>query len=143
MPKTPELNGLAERKNRTIMERVRSMLAHAKLPNTFWAEALSTTMYVINRSPSVPLDGDVPRRRSTRTIIPMLYSSCPRKKEKEEIYIDIIMDAQMGSALPSEKLDGNNFASWEYKMHQYLVGHVINPAQRLSNTQHGSNPQAV
>ena len=28
----------------------------------------------------------------------------------------------MGSALPSEKLDRNNFASWEYKMHQYLVG---------------------
>ena len=27
----------------------------------------------------------------------------------------------MGSALPTEKLDRNNFASWEYKMHQYLV----------------------
>ena len=34
------------------------MLAHAKLPKTFWAEALSTTTYVINRSPSMPLDGD-------------------------------------------------------------------------------------
>ena len=33
--KMPELNGLAERMNRTIMERVRSMLAHAKLPKTF------------------------------------------------------------------------------------------------------------
>ena len=32
------------------------MLAHAKLPKTFWAEALSTTTYVINRSPSSPLD---------------------------------------------------------------------------------------
>ena len=28
----------------------------------------------------------------------------------------------MGSSLPSEKLDRNNFASWEPKMHQYLVG---------------------
>ena len=46
---------LAERMNRTIMERVRSMLAHAKLPKTFWAEALSTTTYVINRSPLVAL----------------------------------------------------------------------------------------
>ena len=34
------------------------MLAHAKLPKKFWAEALSTATYVINRSPSVPLDGD-------------------------------------------------------------------------------------
>ena len=34
------------------------------------------------------------------------------------------MNTQMGSALPREKLDRNNFASWEYKMHlvQYLVG---------------------
>ena len=32
------------------------------------------------------------------------------------------MNTQMGSALPSEKLDRNNFASWEYNMHQYLVG---------------------
>ena len=31
------------------------------------------------------------------------------------------MNTQMGSALPTEKLDRNNFASWEYKMHQYLV----------------------
>ena len=62
MPKTPKLNGLAERMNRTIMERVRSMLAHAKLPKTFWAKALSTTTYVINRSPFVPLDGDTPQK---------------------------------------------------------------------------------
>ena len=55
-----ELNGLAERMNRTIMERVRSMLALAKLPKKFWAEALSTATYVINRSPSVPLEGDMP-----------------------------------------------------------------------------------
>ena len=32
------------------------------------------------------------------------------------------MNTQMGSALPTEKLDRNNFASCEYMMHQYLVG---------------------
>ena len=47
MPKTLELNGLGKRMIRTIMERVRSILAHAKLPKTFWAEALSTATYVI------------------------------------------------------------------------------------------------
>ena len=57
MPKTPELNGLAKRMNRTIMERVRIMLAHARLFKMFWVEAL-----MINRSPSVPLDGDIPQR---------------------------------------------------------------------------------
>ena len=34
-PKTPQLNGLAERMNRTLMERVRSLLSHLKLPKTF------------------------------------------------------------------------------------------------------------
>ena len=38
------------------------MLAHAKLSKTFWAEALMTTVYMINRSPSTPLDRDIPQR---------------------------------------------------------------------------------
>ena len=58
----PKLNRLAEGMNRTIMEMVRSMHTHAKLSKTFWAEALMTTMYVINRSPSAPLDGNIPQR---------------------------------------------------------------------------------
>ena len=62
VPKTPELNGLDERMNQTIMERVRSMLAQAKLPKTFWVEALSTVTYMINRSPSIPLEGDSPQK---------------------------------------------------------------------------------
>ena len=62
MSKTPELNGLAERMNQTIMERVRSMLAHAKLQKMFWVEAPMTTTYVIYRSPVVPLDDDIPQR---------------------------------------------------------------------------------
>ena len=32
------------------------------------------------------------------------------------------MNTQMSNSLHSEKLDHNNFSSWEYKMHQYLVG---------------------
>ena len=33
------------------------------------------------------------------------------------------MDRGMASSLPTEKLDRNNYASWSYKMHQYLLGH--------------------
>ena len=39
-----------------------TILIHAKLLKTFWVEALMTIVYVINRSPSTPLDGDVPPR---------------------------------------------------------------------------------
>ena len=38
------------------------MLSKAKLRNSFWAEALNTVTYVINLSPVVALDGDVPNR---------------------------------------------------------------------------------
>ena len=61
VPKTLELNGLAERMNQTIMERVRSM-SHAKFPKSYWAKAMLMIVYLINKSPSVPLKGDVPKR---------------------------------------------------------------------------------
>ena len=48
---SPEQNGAAERLNRTLMEKVRSMLAASKLPKNLWAEALATANYVRNRSP--------------------------------------------------------------------------------------------
>ncbi|GJS93172.1 putative ribonuclease H-like domain-containing protein [Tanacetum coccineum] len=42
-------NGVAERRNRTLIKAARTMLADSKLPTTFWAEAVSTTCYVQNR----------------------------------------------------------------------------------------------
>ncbi|GJY51475.1 ribonuclease H-like domain-containing protein [Tanacetum coccineum] len=42
-------NGVAERKNRTLIEAARTMLADSKLPTTFWAEAVNTACYVQNR----------------------------------------------------------------------------------------------
>nr|GFB52584.1 retrovirus-related Pol polyprotein from transposon TNT 1-94 [Tanacetum cinerariifolium] len=47
--KTPQQNGVAERRNRTLIEAARTMLADAKLPVTFWAEAVNTACYVQNR----------------------------------------------------------------------------------------------
>ncbi|GJY46279.1 putative ribonuclease H-like domain-containing protein [Tanacetum coccineum] len=47
--RTPQQNGVAERKNRTLIEAARTMPAYSFLPNTFLAEAVSTTCYVLNR----------------------------------------------------------------------------------------------
>ena len=55
IPKTPEQNGVAERMNRTLVEAVRSMLTDAKLSHSFWAEAVSTAVYLKNRSPTKAL----------------------------------------------------------------------------------------
>ncbi|XP_059664229.1 early nodulin-like protein 18 [Cornus florida] len=46
--------------NRTLTERARSMRIHSGLPKQFWAEAVNTTSYLINRGPSVPLKHRIP-----------------------------------------------------------------------------------
>ncbi|KAK3030615.1 hypothetical protein RJ639_039975 [Escallonia herrerae] len=58
--RTPQENGLAERMNRTIMERVRCMRIHADLPLQFWAAAVDTAVYLINKSPASALNGGIP-----------------------------------------------------------------------------------
>ncbi|GJT35624.1 putative ribonuclease H-like domain-containing protein [Tanacetum coccineum] len=47
--RTPQQNRVAERKNRTLIEAARTMLADSKLPTMFWTEAVSTACYVLNR----------------------------------------------------------------------------------------------
>ncbi|GJZ64631.1 putative ribonuclease H-like domain-containing protein [Tanacetum coccineum] len=47
--RTPQQNGVAERRNRTLIEAARTMLADSKLPTTFWAEVVNTACYVQNR----------------------------------------------------------------------------------------------
>ncbi|KAJ9546528.1 hypothetical protein OSB04_019071 [Centaurea solstitialis] len=48
--RTPQQNGVAERRNRTLIEAARSMLSEANLATQFWAEAVSTACYTQNRS---------------------------------------------------------------------------------------------
>ncbi|XP_042983356.1 uncharacterized protein LOC122312767, partial [Carya illinoinensis] len=48
-PRTPQQNGVVERKNRSLQEMARTMLNENNLPSYFWAEAVSTACYVINR----------------------------------------------------------------------------------------------
>ena len=48
---TPQQNGIAERKYRTIMDMARRMLAAKHLPNEYWGEAVTTIVYIMNRCP--------------------------------------------------------------------------------------------
>ncbi|GFS67038.1 retrovirus-related Pol polyprotein from transposon TNT 1-94 [Trichonephila clavipes] len=50
MPYTPPQNGAAERENRTIVECARSIIYAANLPLKLWAEAVNTSVYVLNRT---------------------------------------------------------------------------------------------
>ena len=52
MPGTPQQNGVVERRNRTLMEMVRSMMSYSSVPILLWGEALKTAMYILNRVPT-------------------------------------------------------------------------------------------
>ncbi|KAL4573354.1 hypothetical protein LXL04_020157 [Taraxacum kok-saghyz] len=51
-PRTPQLNGVAERRNQTLLDIVRSMMSRASLPITFWWYALETAAHILNRVPT-------------------------------------------------------------------------------------------
>nr|GEV20559.1 putative ribonuclease H-like domain-containing protein [Tanacetum cinerariifolium] len=68
-PRTSQQNGIAERKNRTLIEVAKTMLADSKLPTMFWTEGVRTTCYVLNRvsvtspynkTPYALLTGNIP-----------------------------------------------------------------------------------
>ena len=52
IPNTPQQNGVVERRNRTLLDMVRSMMAQANLPICFLGDALLTAAYILNRVPS-------------------------------------------------------------------------------------------
>ncbi|GKV07537.1 hypothetical protein SLEP1_g19297 [Rubroshorea leprosula] len=52
---TPQQNGVCERRNRTIMNMVRSLMSKSSLPKEFWPEAVNWSVHILNRSPTSPL----------------------------------------------------------------------------------------
>ena len=60
VPGKERQNGIAERMNRTLNERARSIRIDCGLPKILWADPVSTAVYLINRGPSVPLGFKIP-----------------------------------------------------------------------------------
>ena len=60
IPYTPQQNGVAERKNRSLKEMATCMMEDKILPPKFWAEAINYTSYIQNRVPQKQLDGMTP-----------------------------------------------------------------------------------
>jgi hypothetical protein len=90
---TPEQNNVAERMNRTLVESARTSLAHAKLSNGFWAEAINTAAHVRNRvattainPPTTPYErwfGKRPDVSHFRTFGCAAYAHVPNCKRKK------------------------------------------------------------
>ena len=57
---TPQQNGVAERMNKTLLEKARCMMLQAGLPKEFWVDTVDAAGYLVNRSPHIRLDGRLP-----------------------------------------------------------------------------------
>lgn len=57
---TPQQNGVAERKNRTLVEMARCILLQGNLPESLWAEAINAATYIRNRCATKTLNGKTP-----------------------------------------------------------------------------------
>jgi hypothetical protein len=54
---SPQQNGVVERKNMHIVKIARAMLNEKNLPNYFWVEAIATTLYIMNQTPTAIVHG--------------------------------------------------------------------------------------
>ena len=52
MPGSPDQNGVAERRNKTLLDMVHSMLSSSKLPKLLWTKSLKTAAYILNWVPT-------------------------------------------------------------------------------------------
>ena len=55
-PETPQRNGVFERRNRTLLDMVQSMMSQSDLPLLFWGYTLQTAAFTLNRVPSKSID---------------------------------------------------------------------------------------
>jgi transposase InsO family protein len=62
---TPQHNGIAERLNRMLLEKVRAMLHDSGLPRALWGEAVRHAVWLKNRTPTKALDGGTPFEAAT------------------------------------------------------------------------------
>ncbi len=62
---SPQQNGVIKRKSKHIVEITRAMLNEKNLPNYFWVEAIATTVYIMNRTPTTAVHGMTPEEKFT------------------------------------------------------------------------------
>nr|GEU33566.1 retrovirus-related Pol polyprotein from transposon TNT 1-94 [Tanacetum cinerariifolium] len=76
-PYTPEQNGVAERKNRIVVEMTRCMLKQKGMPDSFWAEGVATTVYILSISPTKDTSPSMSTSTSPSWVGPTSPTSSP------------------------------------------------------------------
>ncbi|GJS86497.1 ribonuclease H-like domain-containing protein [Tanacetum coccineum] len=113
--RTPQQNGVAERKNKTLIEAARTMLADSLLPTTFWAEAVNTACYVQNRvlvtkphnkTPYELLLGQAGQEKASDheyILLPLMLSNSPLSSSSQSTDNKDADEAELDNSLVQQK----------------------------------------
>ncbi|GJT87114.1 ribonuclease H-like domain-containing protein [Tanacetum coccineum] len=121
--RTPQQNGIAKRKNRTLIEAARTILVDSKLPTTFWAEAVNTACYVQNRVLVI--------KPHNKTLYEVFLGRKPALSFMRPFGCPVIIlntldhlgsDLAAGSDTFHPMLDGTDYDSWSQRIRLYCRG---------------------
>nr|GEW88070.1 Gag-Pol polyprotein [Tanacetum cinerariifolium] len=127
---TPQQNGVAGHMNKTLLERARAMLATISLGKPFWAEAVNTVCYVINRSPSTAVE--------LKTLMEMWTGKSVYYSDLH-IFRSLVYGIACGTPLPTKLLSAEMLSLWK-TIFKRMKKHEVNetnesqaPANRTIN----------
>ncbi|KAD3336888.1 hypothetical protein E3N88_32407 [Mikania micrantha] len=103
-PYVPQMNGVAKRKNRTLIEAARTMLADSSLPVQFWNEAIANACYTLNRVMIV--------KRHGKTCFELLHNRKPNLKDLEPFGASCTMLKKHEQGKFNEKVEEGYFLGY-------------------------------
>ncbi|RVW61349.1 Retrovirus-related Pol polyprotein from transposon RE1 [Vitis vinifera] len=138
---TPQQNGIAERKNRHLLEVARSLMFSMNVPKLFWGQAVLTAAYLINRMPSRVLKFQTPCQTLLKSFpTTRLISTVPPKIFGCSVFVHI--NQQHRSKLDPRgriQLRNINFGILSHSVSHpsplkitFLQSHLINPSPLLT-----------
>ncbi|KAL5555215.1 hypothetical protein UlMin_037451 [Ulmus minor] len=121
MPGTSSQNGVAERRNQTLKNIVRSMISHSSLPESLWGEALKTAVYILNRdntentvipvltpnSVEEPSSIQVDESQQPQDEVPIRRSTRERRKEISNDYVIYLHEHEFDMGLEDDPTSFN------------------------------------
>lgn len=125
VPFSPQHNGLAERMNRTIMERARSMINHMQVKKNWWAEAVISAICITNSVPCAAHPNKTPHDTCFKTKQNLDYS----------IYDYLVHVASRMSILPSARNGHKSISvhvSWRHQSNKRIASVKFGTPKELS-----------